>query len=115
MRDHQRRLAERILADYPNSPPDQEVSEAAVLLHQFLDEAPHQLADVVFKQIPLPVYGLWLWGGQLLLVAAIPSLICALLFRGGLLFYGLGIAVVIILTMYSDPRRPGLWREVEPT
>lgn len=94
MRDHQRRLAERILAAHPTSPSEQQVDEAAALLGPFLDKAPHQLADVMFEQMPLSVYALGLWGGQLLLVAAIPSLICAPLFRGGLLLYGLRIAVV---------------------
>jgi len=94
MRDHQRRLAERILAAHPTSPSEQEVDEAAVLLGPFLDKAPHQLTDTMFEHMPLSVYALGLWGGQLLLEAAIPSLICALLFRGGLLLCGLRIAVV---------------------
>lgn len=94
MRDHQRRRAERILADHPISPTEQEVNAAADLLRPFLDKAPRQLADIMFVYMSLPVYGLCLWGGQLLLEVAIPSLICALLFRGGLLLYGLRMAVV---------------------
>jgi len=94
MRDHQRRLAERVLATHPTSPSEQEVNESVVLLRPFLDRAPHQLADTMFEHVPLSVYALALWGGQLLLEVAIPSLICALLFRGGLLLFGLRIAVV---------------------
>ena len=88
---NQRRIAEQALADHPD-PSEKEVADAETRLRTFLDEMPDGLSGVNDGTIPLALFGMAV-GSWLVLVGA-PSVISALLFRGGLLMYIFGIAVV---------------------
>jgi hypothetical protein len=90
----QRMIAERAVTDHPN-PSEEEVADAAASLQPFLDEMPDGLAGLFGGPIPfpLPVFILSFAVGNFLVLMVIPSVICALLFRGGLLMYIFGIAV----------------------
>lgn len=90
---NQRRIAQRALAAYPH-PSEEDVIEATARLQPFLDEMPDGLPGISAGMMPSPVIIPMMACGTLLVWVAIPSVICALLFRGGLLMYVFGIAVV---------------------
>jgi hypothetical protein len=90
---NQRMIAERALATHPD-PSAKEVSQATESLQPFLDEMPDGPPGVNVGAIPLPAYVVITAVGFYLVLTAVPSVICALLFRGGLLMYIFGIAVV---------------------
>lgn len=83
----QRRIAERVLAAHPN-PSEKEVNDAAAELKEFLQESSPLLPFPVLLFVFAQFYVI------LLLCVAFPSLLCALLFRGGPLLRLLGIAIV---------------------
>ena len=88
-----REIAERAVAAHPN-PPAGEVAEATARLQPFLDEMPEGLPGFPVGVPQTLVFALAGGLGNLLVFVAVPSAICALLFRGGLLMYVFGIAVV---------------------
>ena len=71
-----------------------EVADAAARLQPFIDEMPDGLPGLSDIPIPLPVLFGTMAVTNWLLVVAIPSMIAALLFRGGLLMYLFAVAVV---------------------
>ena len=79
---------ERILREHPIPSPT-EIAEATAVVKPFLDNIPPaDLTGRIFVHMWVAVvYGLGL-------IVAAPSIIAALLFRGGLLVHGLGIAFV---------------------
>ncbi|MHC4180426.1 MAG: protein kinase domain-containing protein, partial [Planctomycetota bacterium] len=92
--EQQRRIAQKVLARYPN-PSEEDITEATARLQAFLEEMPQRPSYIRAEDVPLV--------GMILLIAlcagllfwvAIPSALFALLFRGGPLMYVLGIAAV---------------------
>jgi len=86
-------IAERAVKDHPD-PSEKEVTEAAAQLGPFLDEMPDVLPGVRELEDQMPTFLVSVPVGFLLAFAAVPGMICAVLFRGGLLMYIFGIAVV---------------------
>jgi len=71
-----------------------EVRAATEELKSFLDGAPVSFQGILGDQIPFSTFVIVLGFGVLVIWVCIPSLICALLFRGGILLHALGIALV---------------------
>ncbi len=90
---NQRRIAERAVAAHPKAS-EEEVTEATAQLQPFLDEMPDGLAGLFGEAILQPSFIVSLAVGNFFVLMVVPSVICALLFRGGLLMYIFGIAVV---------------------
>ena len=88
-----RKIAQRAVKNHPD-PSEGEVTEAATRLVTFLDEMPDELPGVRESEDQMRVSVVSMPAGFLLVFVAVPSMICALLFRGGLLMYLFGIAVV---------------------
>jgi hypothetical protein len=89
---NRRLIAERAVAAHPH-PSEEEVAEAVAYLQPFLDKISDGLPGLTGGAIPLQVFVVSMaWCFLVLMVA--PSVICALLFRGGLLMYIFGITVV---------------------
>ncbi len=91
--DNQRKIAERAVAVHPD-PSAKEFTEATARLQPFLDEMPEGLPGFPVGAAQTLVVALAVALVYLLALMAVPSAICALLFRGGLLMYVFGIAVV---------------------
>ena len=81
------------MATHPD-PAAKEVTEATARLQPFLDEMPEGLPGFPVGAIQTLLFGVGAAVGLLLIFMVVPSAICALLFRGGLLMYVFGIAVV---------------------
>jgi uncharacterized RDD family membrane protein YckC len=90
---NQRTLAERTVATHPN-PAAEEVTAATAHIQPFLDKMPQELPGFPIQGSQMLFIAAGMAAGNLLLFVAIPSMICALLFRGGLLMYVFGIVVV---------------------
>ncbi len=90
---NQRMIAERAVATHPN-PSEERVADAAARLQPFLDEMSDGLSGLLGGAIPLPFWVVGFAAGNFLVLVVVPSVICALLFRGGLLMYIFGIAIV---------------------
>jgi hypothetical protein len=90
---NQRKLAERAVAAHPE-PAAEEVTAATAQIQPFLDEMPEELPGFPMEASQLLLIAVGMGLGNLLVLVTIPSIVCALLFRGGLLMYVFGIAVV---------------------
>ena len=88
IRDEQRKFAERSVFQY-SEPTAQELSEASNSVRPLLVEAKMASKLMSGTQVPLTTLGI-----SLLMFVALPAFITALLFRGGLLFWGLRVAIV---------------------
>ncbi len=91
---NQRTIAERVVAEYPATSP-QEMVDATARLQDFLDKMPQGLPGAPRDNYQV----LWLavamaMATSLFALVAIPGLVCSLLFRGGLLLCVFGLAVV---------------------
>jgi uncharacterized RDD family membrane protein YckC len=93
MTENQRKIAQRALAAHPH-PTEKEVADAAAQLQPFLDEMPDGLPGFSDGGPPMLLLALGMALANLIMLVVVPSVICALLFRGGLLMYVFGIAVV---------------------
>ena len=91
--ENQRKIAERAVATH-RDPAANEVTEATARLQPFLDEMPDGLPGFSGGTNQMLVFVVGTAAGNLLVLGAVPSGISALLFRGGLLMYIFGIAVV---------------------
>jgi eukaryotic-like serine/threonine-protein kinase len=83
-----RRFAEESLAKHPN-PTDQEISEATQVLKPYLETSRAQKTGFLREPWFLPIVG----GVCLVIYVAVPAVLAALLFRGGLLLRIFGLAV----------------------
>jgi hypothetical protein len=85
----QRRAAERIVAAHP-APTADELAAAKTLLKPLIEGG-----DLGFKYFREAVNKMtFIMGGGVLVLTAMLSLVCAVVFRGGLLLRALGVAVV---------------------
>jgi len=109
---NQRMIAKRTVAKHPD-PSEEEVTKAAAQLQPFLKEIPAGLPGLFGGPIPipLPVFIISIALGNFLVLMVIPSMICALLFRGGLLMYIFGIEVVT-KNGFRASRLRTLWRSL---
>jgi serine/threonine protein kinase len=85
-----REVAEEIVARHPD-PSEKELGEATALVRPMLDK--HKSLHP-FEKMPSPAVALFVGLSCLVIYVAVPGLICALLFRGGLVLRILGVAVV---------------------
>jgi len=85
-----RNLAEEIVAGHPD-PSEEELREATALVKPLLDE---DKSWDPLERVLSPAVVLLIGIVSLVMYVVIPSLICALLFRGGLLLRILGLAIV---------------------
>ena len=83
-----RRFAEESVATYPN-PTEQETSEATKVVQPHLPKTHANYGEMNSWHIFAAVIGV-----TLLIYVCIPALLAALLFRGGLLLYAFGIAII---------------------
>ena len=82
-----RRFAERSLVDHPQ-PSEQEIQEAETALKPYVRDT-KPLGFLQERWFPLVALGM-----ALLVYVGLPALVCALLFRGGLVLWALGVAIV---------------------
>ncbi len=105
-----REIAEQAAAAHPDPSPE-ELAEATARLQPFLDELPPGLPGFPMESGQMVLFVVMMAVSNLVIWLAVPSVICALLFRGGLLSYVFGIAVVT-----SDGTRASrlrtLWRSL---
>jgi len=83
----QRKIAERVLAAHPN-PTEKEIDDAAAELEEFLEES------MPLVPFPIFVFAIVMAYVNTLICVVVPSVFCALAFRGGPLLRLLGIAIV---------------------
>ena len=106
LQQDKRKIAQRAVKNHPD-PAEEEVTEAAARLGPFLDEMPDELPGVREFEERMPVFLVFLAVGIGVLLMVVPSVIWALLFRGGPLMYVSGIDVVA-----KDGSRPSRLRTV---
>ena len=82
-----RRFAEQSVVDHPN-PTEQEIREAETALKPYVRDT-KPLGFLQERWFPLVTVGV-----SLLVYVGLPALVCALLFRGGLVLWALGVAIV---------------------
>ncbi len=90
---NQRKIAERAVEAHSN-PTDEQVADAAAQLRPFLDKMSEGLPGFPVGTDQILVYALAMALSHLIMLLALPSVLCAVLFRRGLLMYVFGIAVV---------------------
>ncbi len=90
---NQRAIAKRAVAAHPD-PSEEEVAEATARLQPFLDKMPDGLPDLNDGPVPLRAMILVMAVGNFMVFVPIPSVICAILFRRGLLMFIFGISLV---------------------
>ena len=91
---HQREIAERAVAEHGQTS-EQELAGATARLQSFLDQMPKSWPGAPFADYQMLGLGVAMsLITMLLMLVVVPSLIGALLFRGGLLIYVFGVAVV---------------------
>jgi len=91
--ENQRKIAQRAVAAHLG-PSAREIAEATGRLQPFLHEPPEGLPGLPVRASDKLVFALAWALVYLLIFAGVPSAICALLFRGGLLMYVFGISLV---------------------
>jgi len=82
-----RRFAEQSVVEHPD-PTEQEIQEAETALRPYV-RATKPLGFLQERWFPLVALGM-----ALLVYVGLPALVCALLFRGGLVLWALGVAIV---------------------
>ena len=82
-----RRFAEQSVVAHPN-PTEQEIQEAETALKPYVRDT-KPLGFLQERWFPLVALGM-----ALLVYVGLPALVCALLFRGGLVLWALGVAIV---------------------
>ena len=102
-----RRRAEAILAQHPNPSPE-EVAASATIVEPFLQKEREKARQNASARGLLAIAGFFAAAGTIMM--AIPGLLSALFFRGGLLFRVLGIAVATDRGPASRTR--AFWRAV---
>lgn len=87
LKPQDRRFAEQAVLDHPH-PTEHEIQEAEAALKPYVAAA-QPLGFLQKRWFPLAAFG-----ACLVIYVALPALVCALLFRGGLVLWALGVAMV---------------------